>query len=73
MDNYHEMFIIGLLLDSPQLQFTELIMHVKEATNTTVDTSTICRLLAWFEFTRKKLHWVALQRSLTLQATFVAN
>jgi len=73
LDNYHEMSIIGLVLDSPQLQLTELIMHVKEATNKTVDTSTICRLLARFGFTRKKLQRVALQRSLTFQATFVAN
>ena len=69
LENYHEMSIIGLVLDSPQLQLTELIMHDKEATNTTVDTSTICRLLARFGFTQR----VALQRSLTFWATFLAN
>jgi len=30
LDSYHAMFIIGLVLDSPQLQLTELMKHVEE-------------------------------------------
>ena len=55
------------------MQLTELIKQIKEATNTVVSTSTVCRLLARFRFTRKKVQRVTLQQSVHLRATFVAN
>jgi len=74
LGSYHERFIIGLVLDPPScMQLTELVKQIKEATNTTVDTSTVCRLLARYGFTSKRIQRVALQRSLTFQATFFAN
>ena len=33
LDVYHEMFIIGLVLESPMLQLPELIKKIAEATN----------------------------------------
>jgi len=44
LDSYHEMFIIGLVLDSPQFQLTKLVKHVQEATNATIDTSKLLDL-----------------------------
>ena len=71
LDSYHEMYVIGLVLDSPQLQLTELIKQIKEATNTVVSTSTVCRLLAHFGFIRKKVQQVALQQSVHLRNTYI--
>ena len=67
------MFIICLVLESPMLQLPKLIKKIAKATNTTVSTSTLCRSLARFGFTHKKIQRVALQRSLDFRASFVAN
>ena len=75
LDSYHEMYVIGsvisIVLVSPQLQLTELIKQIKEAINTVA--STVCRLLAHFGLTRKKVQRVALQQSIHILASFVAN
>jgi len=50
-----------------------LIKQIEEAINTVVSTSTVGRLLSHFGFTRKKAQRAALQQSMHLLATFVAN
>jgi len=54
LDQYHEIYIINLILDSPSLQLKEISSEVSQITGTTVSSSTLCRLLARYGFTRKK-------------------
>ena len=73
LDEYHELYIIGLIFECPNLQLQEIAYKVEEITGTVVSTSTLCRLLGRHGFTRKKVQVVALQRSLDLRALYVAS
>ena len=73
LDRYHEIYIINLILDSPSLQLKEITSKVLQITGTSVSSSTLCRLLARFGFTRKKVQRIALQRSMAFRALFMAN
>ena len=73
LDSHHEIYIIGMILDSPTLQLSEIASKVEEMSGTVVSTSTLCRLLASYGMTRKKVQHVALQRCLDLRASFVAS
>ena len=73
LDNHHRLYIIGLIVASPDLHLSELVEKVQEITGITVHVSTICRLLAEHGFTRKKVQHVALQRRMDLRAVFMAN
>ena len=57
-----ELFIVGLVLESPALQLQEVCKAVQELSGVAVSPSTVCRLLKKHGFTRKKMHYVALQR-----------
>ena len=51
----------------------ETASKVEEISGTVVSTATLCRLLASYGMTRKKVQHVALQRCLDLRASFVAS
>ena len=44
LDNYMEMFIIGLILETPSLYLKELCKKVEEVSGESVPEATICRL-----------------------------
>ena len=73
LDNHHKLYVIGLIVASPDLQLSELVSKVQEITGITVHVSTICRLLAEHGFTRKKVQHVALQRRMDLRAAYMAS
>lgn len=73
LDEYHEYFIICLILRSPTTHLYEIQRQIEEVSNTTVSVPTICRLLRRYGLTRKAVQRVALQRSSTLRANFMAN
>ena len=73
LDSHHEIYIIGMILDCPILQLSEIASKVQEISGTVVSTSTLCKLLASYGMTRKKVQHVALQRCLDLRASFMAN
>lgn len=54
LDNHHRLYIIGLILDSPDLTLTEVVLKCKRLQDFTVHVSTICRILAQHGLTRKK-------------------
>ena len=73
LDGHHELYIIGLILHFPTLQLSELVDKVAEISGTLVSVSTMCRLLAKYGFTRKKVQQIALQRRLDLRASYMAS
>ena len=73
LDDHIEMFIIGLILETPSLYLKELCSQVKERSGVNVCESTICKLLHRHGFTRKKIRQVALQRSVSLRGEFIAQ
>lgn len=56
---HHRLYVIGLIVATPDLHLSELISKVYEITGITVHVSTIYRLLAEHGFTRKKVQHVA--------------
>ena len=68
-----ELFIVGLVLESPALQLQEVCKAVQELSGVGVSPSTVCRLLKKHGFTRKKMRYVALQRSSQFRADFMAE
>ena len=73
LDNHHQLYVIGLVLDNPKMYLSEVCHRVKEITNTEVSSATICNLLASYGITRKKIQHVALQRRVDYRGLFVAN
>ena len=73
LDNHHSLYVIGLVMASPDLHLSELVGKVQEITGVSVHLSTICRLLAKHGFTRKKIQHVALQRTMELRAAYMAS
>ena len=68
-----ELFIIGLVLESPTLYLSELCAQVEDISGIEVSEATICRLLRRHGFTRKKIRQVAAQRSVELRGEFIAQ
>ena len=62
-----ELFIVGLVLESPALQLQD-----QELSGVAVSLSTVCRLLKKHWFTRKKMCYVTLQSS-QFRADFMAE
>ena len=73
MDEYMEMFVIGLILEEPYLYLKELCVKVKEYSGVEVCEATICKLLHRHGVTRKKMRQVALQRSCSVRGHFMAK
>ena len=68
-----EMFIIGLILETPFLYLKEICAKVMEYSGVEVSKSTVCKLLHNRGFTRKKMRQVALQHSAQLRGQFMAK
>lgn len=73
LDDLHEHFIIGLILERPTLELKEVCREIEAATCVKVSCSTLCRLLHRYGMTRKKIRVVAIQRSDTLRGQFMAE
>ena len=73
LDDRHQLYVIGLVLDNPKMYLSEVCHQVKEITNTEVSSATICNLPASYGITRKKVQHVALQRRVDYRGLFVAN
>ena len=68
-----ELHIVGLVLKCPSMYLQELCTEIQHLTGKQVSAPTVCRLLARHGFTRKKIQKVAMQRSITLRAEFMAK
>ena len=55
LDDYHELYIIGLLVENPGLYLREICLNIHTATGITVSGSTVCQVLQRNGLTRKKL------------------
>ena len=73
LDDHHRLYVVGLVMASPDLHLKEIVDKVHEITGVSVDLSSICRLLAKHGLTRKKLQHVALQRTMELRCSFMAS
>ena len=68
-----ELFIIGLICDSPSYYLSELCHAVEDVCGKRVSPSTVCKVIRKHGFTRKKLQHVAKQRSLQYRGEFMAE
>ena len=73
LDEFHELYIIGLLMENPGLYLNEMKLKIKEVTTVTVSGSTICRVLQRNGYTRKKILQVARQRCTEFRGLFMAE
>ena len=73
LDDLHELFIIGVVLEHPAIEQTEMCSMIESATNVKVSISTVCRLLKKYGITRKKIRTVASQRSATLRGRYMSE
>ena len=55
LDDYHEIFIIGLVLESTTILLHELCQAIYYATNVQVSVPTVYRVLKRYGFTRKQV------------------
>ena len=73
LDDLHEIYILGLVMENPGLYLIEICQKICEATGVTVSGSTVCRVLRRNGYTRKKIRQVAKQRSEILRGLFMAE
>ena len=71
LDELHEVYVLGMIADNPSLYLSEIVKRINEATNVSVDGSTVCRLLHRNGCTRKKIVHVAKQRCVEYRARFL--
>ncbi len=73
LHEHDELVLIELVCDNPSIYLREIQATLQETTGTFASFSTLCRTLRKFGFTRKKLKYVALQRSDILRAEYQAE
>ena len=73
LDDLHEIFVIGLVLECPTLDLKEIGGKIEAVTNIKVCCSTVYRLLHRYGMKRKKVLMVVLQQSDTLSGQFLAK
>lgn len=73
LDEHHEGYIIGLIINSPTLHLSEIVDRVYTATGIVTSVPTICKLLARHGLTRKKVKQIALQRNVEFRGAFMAD
>ena len=73
LDEIHELYILGLLVENPGLYLKELCQYIYTATGTTVSGSTVCRVLQKNGLTRKKIVHIAKQRCIEYRGKFMAE
>ena len=73
LDEYSELIVMGLILESPTLYLDEVVHEASELASIIVFPPTICRLLKRYGFTRKKVRQIAAQRCYALRDAFMAR
>ena len=73
LHKHDELIILQLVCENPSVYLCEIQAKLLEATGTTASIATICRALKNFGFSRKRLQFVALQRSDILIAKYQAE
>ena len=73
LDEYHELLVVQLISDKPDLYLREICQSVHEITGVTVSEATICRLLKRHGLTRKCIQDIALQRCPITGGKFMAE
>jgi transposase len=73
LDQQGELYVIGLVLNSPTLYLGEIVQLVKNDLGVDLSAATICRLLKRYGHTRKKVRQVAQQRCAALRGHFMAH
>ena len=73
LDDYHELLIIGIISENPCTYLREIRSIIKEATGVIVSEATVCRVMKRNGFTRKKIQYIAKQRSVQYRADFLAH
>lgn len=73
LDDRHELFILGILMENPSLYLREICPCIFQATGVKVSESTVCRVLHRNKLTRKKIQQVAKQRCTEFRAAFMAQ
>lgn len=73
LDDYMELFILGLILENSSLYLGEICDIVERMSGIWISKATICRLLKRHGLTRKKVRQIAAQRSDSLRGSFIAQ
>ena len=73
LDDQHELYILGLLMDNPGLYLRDVCLKVTEATGVQLSASTVCKLLQRHGYSRKIIRQVAKQRSEEQRGIFMAR
>ena len=73
LDHLQELYIMAIIHENPAMYLRELCSMIHDATGTMVSGSTVCKILHQNELSRKKLHKIALQRSVEHRGAFMAN
>jgi len=73
LDVHAEVYVVGLVMQSPAMYLTELCQELLNVLGIEVSPSTVCRLLRTYGFSRKKIRQVASQRCATLWGAFIAQ
>ena len=73
LDEYIELYILGLIMQRPELYLGEICQELQRIHGVTASPSTICRMLRAYGFTRKRLRFIATQRCDLLRGQFLAH
>lgn len=73
LNHSDELFILGMIIDSPSHYLSELCHAIEDACGKRVSPSTVCKTIHKHGFTRKKLQHVAKQRSLQYRGEYMAE
>lgn len=73
LDHSDEPFILGVILDTPSTYLQELCQVVHEVFGKDVSPATICRVVRRNCYTRKKLQYVAKQRSVEYRGFYMSQ
>ena len=73
LNHFDELFVIGLIIDSPSQYLSELCHAIEDVCGKQVSPSTVCKIIHKHGFTRKKLQHVAKQRSLQYRGQYMAE
>ena len=63
LDHSDELFVLGIILDTPSTYLQELCQVVRKVTGKDASPATICRVIRHNGYTRKKLQYIAKQRT----------
>ena len=69
----NELFILGIILNTPSTYLQELCQAVHEVIGKDVSPATICRVICRNGYTRKKLQYVAKQRSIEYRGFYMSQ